>query len=249
MTQPATLDLPGVGKVDRRWLWAGGAAVVGILAYAYWRNARIDDGGGELVIDPSTGATDPSGAAPGPNAGGDVDASPEGDKTPDTNAEWTQLAIEALQAVGYEPGHVASVLGKYLGRRPLTADEQDLVRTVWAMIGQPPEGSYPLSPTPEPDPEPSKVLPGPVLGLRVLSTTRSSFRIDWSPPAANSGGMVIRYNIRRSKPTVGSIVPTLNTSYTTQSPLKSNSTYSFQVRAVNVHGAGPWSETTAKTKK
>lgn len=238
-----TVELPAIGRVDRRWLWAGGAAVAAILVYAYWRNAQTGDD--ELVIDPSTGAAGEGGAAPAPNAGGSVDASPGGSGTPTTNTEWTQAAITALVEVGYEPGHVATVLGKYLGKQPLTADEQDLVRTVWAIMGKPPEGSFPLNPTPEPDPTPDptpKPPPAPP-GLRVASTAKNVVVLEWNPAAGAT-----RYELQRTSPTVGSMVATDGTEFTFWG-LKPNTSYRFQVRSQNAQGRSAWRSVSAKTKR
>lgn len=129
-----TVDVPQVGPVKRQWLYVGGALVVGIVGYAWWRRSQAAG----LVVDPATGSLGGGPYAnPNPDASGsDLVDTPGG--PPTTNEEWTQRVVEDLGAIGTDPGFVAATLGKYLGRQQLTTDEATLVRTAWAYRGRPP---------------------------------------------------------------------------------------------------------------
>jgi hypothetical protein len=242
----ATVDLPAVGKVDRRWLWVAGAGAAGILAYAWWRAGR--GGSIDMIIDPATGSVGGGDqfASVGP-PGGTVDTREGGSKTPTTNQEWSALVVEALGGVGYEPGYVAGVIGRYLARQPLKPDEVDTVRTAHAMVGPPPVGSYPITaapePEPEPDPEPDPApkVPAAPKGLKATSISHDRVTLGWS---AVSGASF--YRLQR----VGG--PTHDVSGTSRNwtGLKASTTYSWRVRAVGPAGSGPWSgSVSVKTSK
>lgn len=148
----AKVDLPVIGEVESRWLWIGGAAVAGIVGYAWWARSRGGPIGADVTVDPATGAGEEGGGRPlSPPPGGTVDLT-EG--TISTNEQWANRAVERLSEVGYEPGFVATAVGKYLARQPLNPDEVDVVRTAWALIGRPPQSAPPITETPEPEPDP-----------------------------------------------------------------------------------------------
>ena len=62
-----------------------------------------------------------------------------------TDAEWVQRAIDLLQQWGWDPNLLATTLGKYIGRQPLSPQEQDIVRTAQGSLGLPP-GLQPIIP-------------------------------------------------------------------------------------------------------
>ena len=140
-----TVDLPGVGPVERKWVWIGGAAVVGIAGY-YWYTKKKPPGSGlvDPTIDPLTGL--PYSAENMPQTGfvnpnpvqSVIDGTTGNGIT--TNTEWTADVIEKLGNIGIDPNYVAGVLGKYLASQPLTLDEAATVRTAWAFSGKPPQG-------------------------------------------------------------------------------------------------------------
>lgn len=148
----ATVDLPVIGEVETRWLWVAGAAVAGIVGYAWWARSRGGPIGADVTVDPATGAGEDGGGRPlSPPPGGTVDLT---DGSINTNEEWANEVVQRLGEVGYEPGFVATAVGKYLARQPLNPDEVDVVRTAWALVGRPPESPPPITETPEPEPEP-----------------------------------------------------------------------------------------------
>jgi len=165
-----TVDVPQIGKVDRKWLYAGGAVVAGIVGYAYWARSRSRSVFDPNAIDPMTGLPYSASMSTGPYVNPNPRAS--GSDTVDnqsgqilTNQQWSAAVTESLINVGYDAGFVASVLGKYLSKQPLTSDEANMVRVAWAYQGKPPEGpdtivmqtgggSTPGTPAPPPPPPP-----------------------------------------------------------------------------------------------
>jgi len=145
------VTLPGIGPVDKKYAYAGAAAVAGIIGYAWWQ--RVPEDADAQPADPITageavGLTDdtvlPAGGTG--NAGGSYDLTDPA--VIDTNAEWTKECVSQLAAVGFEPLTVSRALGKYLGRQPVTEAEAEIIRTATAFVGPPPEGGpYPIIPT------------------------------------------------------------------------------------------------------
>ncbi len=136
----ATVTLPGVGKVQRRWVVVGGLVVVVIVGYAYY--ARSRSGAGEMGFDPATGT-------PGGGSGEYVNPDPDGppgDGTAqnpavvNTNAEWGPRAVEALAAAGWDPQFAATAIGKYLTGQGLSDLEEQAVRAAVGLTGWPPVG-------------------------------------------------------------------------------------------------------------
>lgn len=160
----ATMDVPGVGSVDKRWVWGGLAAAGGFVAFVWYRRRR-SGGPVEYVADPATGSTGGSDVYqnPAPSYSQDADTSK---LPPTTDQEWLSRVVEVL--TWYEPGYLSSVLSKYIARLPLTTSEASLVRESWAWIGKPPgnqqiiltqtssaPGDGPPAPEPEPAPTPA----------------------------------------------------------------------------------------------
>jgi hypothetical protein len=163
------VKLPGVGNVDRKWVLAGGAAVAGIVVFAYWRNSRLPTDpavegdqyatGDNYTPDAYVGAVQPGGETYDPNDGTT--------NVPTTNAEWSQLVIDALESVGYDRAKAAQTVGKYLAGQPLDTSEKLIIQVAIAMLGNPPAGALPIisapastttpppSGTPKPAPKPS----------------------------------------------------------------------------------------------
>lgn len=64
--------------------------------------------------------------------------------TPSTNQEWSQDAVSMLSQEGYNPETVSGALGVYLSHGRLTANQASLVQQAIALLGQPPQGDYPI---------------------------------------------------------------------------------------------------------
>lgn len=155
-----TVKAPVVGSVKKTYLYIGGAALAGIVFFAYIGRGRSSAPAG---IDPATTSI------PDPTMPTQVTTTvPNTEGVISTNAQWTQKAVEFLSSVGVEPQFAAQTLGKYLGRLALTTAEQAVVLTARAAIGEPPSGGpYPIltSPVVVPTPSPTTALPTPVLHI------------------------------------------------------------------------------------
>lgn len=129
------VTLPGVGPVDKKWLYVGGALVVGIVGYAWWQRSTqaapvVDDGLAQgAPVDEYTN--------PRPVQSVIDTTNPDEIRT---NTQWTASVTEKLGNLGYDSTYLGTILGKYLGRQPLNVEEQAVIRTAWAYAGKPPEG-------------------------------------------------------------------------------------------------------------
>lgn len=132
------------GHMNKQTVTIGIFAVGGIVLFALWRQRSAANAA-------TTAATTATDAALTPAT--DFTPAPTGDATvnsdtstqPSTNAEWTQQAISYLSSIGFDPTAIAAALGLYLGRQPLSADQQTIVSEARAAIGDPPVGGpYPV---------------------------------------------------------------------------------------------------------
>lgn len=185
-----TVELPAIGRVEKRWVWVGGALIVGIVGYAYWQRSRqrAADNTDPLAIEPEQ--ADTGGAYTNPRP---VNSTVDG-TDPDaitTNAQWTAKVTDRLSSLGiFDTAFIGATLGKYLSRIPLTPDEQDLVRTAWAYVGKPPEGPDNFTPkgSGPNDPTPPGKLPAPT-GFRQgdAQQWQNAARLDWNPVPGAAG--------------------------------------------------------------
>lgn len=161
-----TINVPGLGPTKSVYVYAGGALVLGIVGYAWWKNAQSSAPTDYVGADPDDfGVTDydsPLGNS-GTNSTGSYSAVDPG--AIDTNGEWTLAAHEYLTNTGYSSVAVLTALGKYLARQGLTEEQVNIVQGAIAAFGPPPVGGpYPITnalpgepdPDPDPDPEPSQ---------------------------------------------------------------------------------------------
>lgn len=143
----STVKVPVVGRVQKRYLYAGGAVVLVIVGYAYFRRSRGGGGGGavDLTADPTTGALG-TGDYVNPNPGADGNGGVISDTSGEirTDADWARAVLEDFAQstgdTGWNPQYAQIVLGKYLAGVQLDNDEQNLVRAAWALRGRPPSG-------------------------------------------------------------------------------------------------------------
>jgi hypothetical protein len=170
MALDGSIDLPLAGPVKKRHLAIGGAVVAGVVGYAWWKHFRSSDMPAE--IDPGfadfsgglqtgTGGTTQPGIPWEPADGADPDGLP-----PTTNAQWTQRGVDWMQNLGFDPQLVATTLGKYLARVPVTQVEADIIRTVEGAIGKPPVGEYRIIMVGNPPPA-APAPPAPIVGRPV----------------------------------------------------------------------------------
>jgi hypothetical protein len=142
-----TINVPGLGPTKSAYVYAGGALVIGIVGYAWWKNSQNQAQTDFVGASPDDfGVSDydsPLGNSGG-NSGGSYDSTDPDALT--TNAKWTAFAIEKLAQWNYDAGAVSSALGKYLARQPLTETEIGIVQAAIAAAGSPPIGGpYPIT--------------------------------------------------------------------------------------------------------
>lgn len=151
----ATVDLPVVGTVDKKWLWIGGGTAAAVLAWAYYRRSQS---GPTVIEEGIEGGVDPGGAGwdNTPGRTGDSNRNEDNDVI-DTIPEWTEDVVRKLAATDWDTGFVYATIGKWIAGEGLTDNEVTLVRAAIAASGQPPGGPYPIKraqPTPTPTPPP-----------------------------------------------------------------------------------------------
>lgn len=241
----ATVTIPKIGKVKKQYLYIGGAGIAAFVAYKWWvaGSAPADD---ELPPPESTGTI---GANIGSGSGGYYDPNDGGigsDTTIGTpissNSQWSQTALSYLENMGYDTGTVGVALGKYLRGDPLTAAEQNIIKTVLAVVGNPPTGG-PYAIVTDTSQTVTK-LTAPT-GLKVTATTANSVTLSWNKVP---GASYYRAYRSGASTNVGS-TDAANLSMTI-SGLQPNTTYSFQVAAdTTTASPGPKSSAvSAKTK-
>lgn len=243
----ATVKIPGIGPVDKKWVYVGGAAVAGIVGYAYWNRSRAE--AAEPEVDDYTSGTDyamDSGVDEYVNPGGSQAPVDEDYITaPTSNPEWSQKAIAFLVDNGYDPVEASFAVGRYMLRQSLSSLQANMIRAASAVLGPPPVGSYPIEVTTTPTTPPKQELPkltAPTgLSAHDIDSTDAGFI--WN---AVTGARW--YELQRSGRS-----QTYNTASTHVSMLglKRNTTYSVKVRAVGMDKKpGPWSPSrTFRTKK
>lgn len=160
----ATVKIPGIGPVEKKWVYIGGAFVVGIVGYAYWNKSRADAAETEVSdFTEGPGYAMDSGVDDYVNPGGSQPpVEQDYNAAPSNNIEWGQAAIEFLNDQGFEGGAIA--VGRYMTRQTLSSTQANMIRAVHGAIGPPPQGDFPITitpttPTPKPDPDPEPKPP------------------------------------------------------------------------------------------
>lgn len=155
------VKVPVVGNVKKPWLYAGGAAVAGIAAYAWWtRGAVVEDTTTSVEL-PADEFTPPTVVDSGISVGGTAQ---QGEPIARTNVEWRQMAAEQGAALGFTDAVINSALTKYLAKQRLTLTEASAMAAIVAILGQPPSGG-PYSILEEaPTPPPPHTTPPPTTG-------------------------------------------------------------------------------------
>jgi hypothetical protein len=232
---PEQVNVPAVGKVDRRWVFAGLAASAGIVVYAYWRRsqegAAAGEPGGEgseyvpedWSPDAYVGATAPGGETYDPS----ITEAP-----PTTNPAWVRFVTGLLEAAGFESGFIVTALGKWFAGNPLTETEKQLVQSAIGLGGNPPSGPIPIisapgtPTTPPTTPPSSNKLATPTLRVSAGDPRNTNYLLSWSKvPGAQS------YLLKRELgPGSPSGIVVIGTSRRTPA-LKRRYTYQYRVQA------------------
>lgn len=225
------VKLPAVGKVDRKWVLAGGAAVAGIVVFAYWRNSQIPEevpgegdqyaAGDDYTPDAYIGATQPGGETYDPNDGET--------NIPTTNAEWSQRVIDALESVGYDRAKAAQTVGKYLSGQPLDTAEKLIIQVAIAMLGNPPAGALPIISAPSTPTTPPPVtaqLATPTLRMGVGNPRNTYYDLAWNKiPGAT------HYLVKRELPSSMAASVVIGGTTRRVGPLKRRYEYQYRVQA------------------
>lgn len=229
----------------KTYLMAGGAAVAGIVAYAYFKNGS----GEEEIVDP--GLLDDMGDERITPTTVDSSQVHVDNRTGyKTDQEWYQAAIDILlnnYGVGSTP-IAAAALNNYLGSKDMTKEQIDMLHFVLNTISIPPSGQKPLRLGTAPAPTPSqtgRATPGAVGGLKATAT-RSQITASWNK-AANAG--TYRIDLIKNINDVIQSGRVTGTSWKSGVALKPNSPYRIKVWGVsNQNVTGPSTNVNVRTK-
>jgi len=216
--------------VDQRIVW-GGVAVggAGIAIYMYRRNKKqqaataaatdtsgdgTGDGTGldQLQYDPAGEGFGPYGLGSYGDSSGYSGAYDQGyygagtvpvgvPQTASTNAQWSEAAMSALSAAGYEPQTVLAALGVYLTGGNLAQDQATIVTAAIGAEGYPPvagPGGYPPSMHVGGTPGGGQggtgdgggttaVKAGAISNLQAYSVQKTSFTVRWNAARGATG--------------------------------------------------------------
>jgi hypothetical protein len=231
-----TVKLPAVGSVDRRWVYAGGALVAGIVGYAWWTRARGAQAPEVLPEDI------PQDREPPPTIVGSEDFDDANVRAIiNTNAEWYTSAVEYLVGTGGFDFTFATVtLGKFLARRELTEQEANLVQAAKGAVGEPPQGGpWPIiRATGTAPPTAPTTLVAPVLRYGVGDPRNTYYQLSWT---SISGAQ--RYLVKRERgPGVNPIYGIQTGTSRRVGPLRRRWVYQYRVQAqATGKASSPWS--------
>jgi hypothetical protein len=240
-----TVTVPGMGKVDQRYLWGGVAAAAGVVGYAWYKRGQ-SGGGVEIIPNPESIPDTDRTPVVGDSSGSFNETAPG---AIGTNAEWTQAATDHLILLGsWEAGVIGVALGKYLERQPLSATEVDIVMAARAATGDPPQGGpfaiiHALPATGAPAAAPANFR---VTGNSVIAdNTRSRVDLTWDDVTGAAGYQLHAYDETRGAP-AGDQDSADNTHL--YQPLWKHTRYRFTVAAKGADGKlGPESSLTVTT--
>lgn len=243
----ADVNVPAVGKVNPTWLWAGGAAIAGIVIYAYIRRSDQPVGAEEGAYAPGDQWSPDAYTGAGIGAPGGESYDPNEVSTrflaPVTNAEWTQRVVTALADMGYDMTFAASTIGKYLSGQALTAAEKILAQSGIAVMGNPPAGALPILSAPEPTTGTSDKLARPTIRHSAGDPRNTNYALSW-----NKVSGAAFYLLERTAPTRATVLVVGTTRRTPA--LKKGSRYSYHVKAISRtagKGNSDWSNTVSFT--
>jgi hypothetical protein len=239
------VNVPAVGKLDRKWVIAGGALVVGVVGYAYWARSRAAAeplpgegeafGGEQWSPDAYTGADAPGGSTIEPVEGA----------APLTNADWSQRVIDLMEGAGIDRTFAAQTIGKYLAGNPLTTAEKLAIQTAIALLGYPPSGPIPITSAPEatvPTPATTLAAPG---GLSARRRSDGRYVLTWSR-VTGADGYQVRWIVRHVGGAVRTLGPNTFTYLTARAPTRGY--LAFEVRSMLGTKRSAWRRTVVRTK-
>lgn len=233
-------------KFPKTAVYAAGAGVIGFVGYAWWTKGTSGDEPTAPVQEIPEPVEEPT-DRPGFSAS-------TGDQPPISNAEWGELAVQRLIAIGLDGPAVSSAIGEFLARKPLSTVEADLVQQAIRAAGLPPQGGpWTVLAEPIPPPVSAQPAPGPPTNLRYSGKTRTQLTVSWSPPVSTDGVVVAKYYVEFYGGKAGggtfvvSSVETASLSAKSSNTLQPDHPYGFRVRAIGANGkAGPFATTAAE---
>lgn len=147
-----TVKLPAIGTVPSKYVYGGGALVLGIAGYAWWHRGTS---AAAAVVDPNA-AADPAldqGAGDGSDwpfrPGGSTVTPGDAGSSPTTPQEWSTAAVDALANSFWDTQQATTAVGKYIAQDPagLTPAEVLMIQAALALVGTVPGGkSYRIIP-------------------------------------------------------------------------------------------------------
>jgi hypothetical protein len=263
------IDVPGVGKVDRKYVIGGAVLIAVILAVAYYRHSKNQPAAGTdsttatsstdpNAVDPATGLTYAEEASQqggymygdvgyGGNYGGGfggfggfgTGTGTTGTTGITTNSEWLAQAESDLSGT-YDAGSLTVALTKVLGGVAVTTAQRDMFLQAKGIEGDPPQG-YP-QPIKLVNPGQGGTKPGKVTGVKVTGHSPHTVSLAWNPVSGATG-----YIIAYGKKTPGQFHTTSSTHGVTVGNLTAKTRWAFNVTASNGSGNGPVSSTVSVT--
>lgn len=251
----ATMNVPGIGSVNKTYVYAGGALVVGVVGYAYYKRRQQDAQAAQDATATDAGtSTDMTGQSdtgalyeppvnydPGSydySMGGSVGGysppyyySPGSPSAPTiaTDAAWFQAAVSWLEQNGADSQAASAALGNYMHDICVSSAQADLVRQAEGALGRPPQTSHNIAicaPSTGGGGTTDTTTPSAPSGLHVTGTSSSSVSLAWNKTAHATHYRVYRSGVPNN------IGDTTGTTFTVHG-LKRKTHYTFHVRAWN----------------
>lgn len=181
-----TVDVPGAGKVKKRYIMIPAGIAAAYVAYRWYQASRAEgepsgsdgtytsDDLSEYGLSTSGGATNITGNT------GNTQTDGTNPHVINTNADWTNRAVELLTNQGFDGQTVSLALGEFLARRSLDKTEASIARAALAAAGQPPVGG-PYSVIEAATTAPAE-LKAPT-GLKATANTSTSVTLAWDAVA------------------------------------------------------------------
>lgn len=265
-----TVKIPGIGPLDKKYAYVGGAAVAGFVGYAYWRNRQASAAAATTATDTTAtdttaldaanaAASDPSyayGTGDGGYAYGGgypIYQSPINGNyptptggAPSTDPQWTQEAINWLANIGVDSQAASHAIALFMSDMCMTSQEADYVRQAKAGLGDPPQTHHNIQICSTNNPPPTGgggPIPAPA-NFHVTGTSKTGVTLSWS---AVPGKNVV-YLLHGDGGGISHSIGTFKTSFT-YGQLKPGTKYNFHVQAVSDGVNGAASPTVSATTK
>lgn len=229
-----TVDAPVVGRTKKAYVYVPLGLAGAYIAWRWYQASRTPDeappGSDGLYSSDDLSEYGLSTTGGPTNVGGNSNADSDGTNPNaiDSNAEWTQKALELLGNQGYDGAAVSAALGEFLARRALDKTEASIARAALAVAGQPPEGR-PWSVIEEAGTS-TGTLPAPTNLRQWEAPTSSVLSVQWDKVDGAA-----YYRIYRTDQGDEPIGASADTKFRAKG-LTPNTSYSLTVRAVGTTG-------------